>query len=188
MLNKPFFKENFSTYKKTDFLSPDASGVVWTNLDFSIFNFLLHFLFYVFLQARWEKFLLFVIMVKKRLTRHLYVPQWHGQVVSIITLSLILILEFWNIVKIDSITYSFYLCHCVWNGLSYSAEETQLTLCKNEAKHSSWRKILRTNKHQLLHRIQSIRIFTNLQKEVNFLEKIYLLDILTIKSYLKLFI
>ena len=61
------------------------------------------------------------------------------------------------IVKIDSITGSFCLCYYVQNGLSYSGEETQLTLCIYDAKPRSGVKDLKQNKHQLLHRITSVK-------------------------------
>ncbi len=63
-----------------------------------------------------------------------------------------------SIVKIDSRTRSFCLLHYVRNGLSYSGEETRPTLCINNAKlRSSVIIDLRPNKHQLLHRITSIK-------------------------------
>jgi len=68
-----------------------------------------------------------------------------------------------KIVKIDSRTRSFCLHQYVQNGLSYSGEETQPTLCLNDAKLRSSVKDLERNKQQLLHRIQSIRTFTNFQ-------------------------
>ncbi len=67
------------------------------------------------------------------------------------------------IVKIDSITYSFCLCQYIWNGLSYSAEETQPTLCKPMPSNQLGFRDREPNKHQLLHRIQSIWTITNLQ-------------------------
>jgi len=60
-------------------------------------------------------------------------------------------------VKIDSTIWSFCLHHYVQNGLSYSGKETRLTLCINDAKPISGVKDLRWNKHQLLHRITSIK-------------------------------
>jgi len=48
------------------------------------------------------------------------------------------------------------------NGLSYSGKETQPTLCIKDAKPRSGVVDLRQNKHQLLHRMQSVRTFTNL--------------------------
>jgi hypothetical protein len=66
------------------------------------------------------------------------------------------------IVKIDSITRSFYLHHYVRNDLSYSGEGTQPTLYKNNAKLRFRFVDLRQNKHHLLHRIQSVWTFTNL--------------------------
>ncbi len=62
------------------------------------------------------------------------------------------------IVMIDSITYSLCLCHYVQNGLSYSGEETLKGRQANPGVRS-----MGTNKHQLLHRIQSVWTFTNLQ-------------------------
>ncbi len=72
---------------------------------------------------------------------------------------------------IDSMTNSACLCYYVQNSLSYSGEETRLTLCKltpsSQLSLSSLERIslssLERNKHQLLHRIQSVRTFTNLQ-------------------------
>ncbi len=64
---------------------------------------------------------------------------------------------------IDSITelcLSLLLCT---NGLSYSGEETRPTLCISDAKLRSGVKDLERNKHQLVHRIQSVWTFTNLQ-------------------------
>jgi len=61
------------------------------------------------------------------------------------------------VVKIDSIIWSFCLCHVCRNSLSYSRKETWLTLCKSDAKQSSGVADLEQNKHQLLHRLQSIR-------------------------------
>ncbi len=61
---------------------------------------------------------------------------------------------------IDSITRSFCLRHYLQNGLSYLGEETLPKLC---LKSYSGVRSLGTNKDQLLHRIQSIRTFTNLK-------------------------
>jgi len=60
------------------------------------------------------------------------------------------------LVKIDSMIWSFYLCHNVPNGLSYPGKETP-TLCINDAKLRSGVKDLVWNKHQLLHRITSVK-------------------------------
>ncbi len=62
-----------------------------------------------------------------------------------------------HIVKIDSITWSFRLWHYVQNGLSYSGKETQPMLCINNAKLRSGVKDMKQNKHELLHRITSIK-------------------------------
>jgi len=67
------------------------------------------------------------------------------------------------IVKIDSRTRSFCLCQYVQNGLSYSGKETRPKLCLKGRQADSGIRSLGTNKHQLLHRIQSVRSFTNLQ-------------------------
>jgi len=61
------------------------------------------------------------------------------------------------IVKIDSITPSFCLRHYVRNGLSYPAEETRPTLCKPTPSSQLGIRSKRTNKHQLLHRIASVK-------------------------------
>jgi len=61
------------------------------------------------------------------------------------------------IVKIDSITRSFCLRHYVRNGLSYLGKETQPKLCINDAKLKAGILDLEQNKHQLLHRIASIK-------------------------------
>jgi len=58
---------------------------------------------------------------------------------------------------IDSITRSFCLRHYVQNGLSHSGEETQPKLCINDAKLRSGVLDLERNKHQLLHRIASVK-------------------------------
>jgi len=58
---------------------------------------------------------------------------------------------------IDSITRSFYLYHYVQNGLSYSGKETWPKLCINDAKLRSGVLDLEQNKHQLLHRITSVK-------------------------------
>ena len=55
------------------------------------------------------------------------------------------------------ITWSFCLRQYVQNGLSYLCEETQLTLCKNNAKLRTSIVDLRQNKHQLLHRFTSVK-------------------------------
>jgi len=65
--------------------------------------------------------------------------------------------SFDTIVKIDSITPSFCLRHYVRNGLSYSAEETRSRLCKLTPSFELGIRSKRTNKHQLLHRITSIK-------------------------------
>jgi len=62
-----------------------------------------------------------------------------------------------TIVKIDSITPSFCLHHYVQNGLSYLAEETRPTLCKPMPSSQLGIRSKRTNKHQLLHRIASVK-------------------------------
>jgi len=67
------------------------------------------------------------------------------------------------IVKIDSRTLSFCLRQYVQNGLSYSGKETRPMLCINDAKLRSGIQNLERNKHQLLHRITSIKDTTNLQ-------------------------
>jgi len=61
-----------------------------------------------------------------------------------------------NIVKIDSRTRSFCLCQYVQNGLSFLGEETQPKLCLKGRQANSGISSLGTNKHQLLHRIQSV--------------------------------
>ncbi len=58
-----------------------------------------------------------------------------------------------NIVKMDSITWSFCLSHVC--KTSYLGEETRPTLCKSDAKPRSGD--LKQNKHQLLHRIESVQ-------------------------------
>jgi len=68
-----------------------------------------------------------------------------------------------DIVKIDSKTRSFCLCHYLQNGLSYLGKETQPTLCLKGCQSRFGISSLGTNKDQLLHRIQSIQTFTNLQ-------------------------
>ncbi len=68
-----------------------------------------------------------------------------------------------SIVKIDSRTRSFSLCQYVKNGLSYSGKETWPKLCLKRRQANPGIRPLGTNTHQLLHRIQSIRAFTNLQ-------------------------
>jgi len=63
-----------------------------------------------------------------------------------------------NIVKIDSVTQSFCLRHYVQNGLSYLAEETRPMLCKPTPSGTQLGiRSKRTNKHQLLHRIASVK-------------------------------
>ncbi len=66
-------------------------------------------------------------------------------------------------VKIDSRTRSFCLCQYVQYSLSYSGKETRPKLCLKRRQANSGIRSLGTNKHQLLHRIQSVRTFTNLQ-------------------------
>ncbi len=61
------------------------------------------------------------------------------------------------IIKIDLVTPSFCLHHYVRNGLSYLAEETQPTLCKPTPSSQLGIRSKRTNKHQLLHRITSVK-------------------------------
>jgi len=61
------------------------------------------------------------------------------------------------IVKIDSVPPYFCLHHYVRNGLSYSAEETRPTLCKPTPSSKLGIRSKRTNKHQLLHRIASVK-------------------------------
>jgi len=67
------------------------------------------------------------------------------------------------IVKIDSRTQSFCLCQYVQNGLSYPGEETRLNLCLKGRQANFGVSSIGTNKDQLLHRIQNVRTFTNLQ-------------------------
>ncbi len=67
------------------------------------------------------------------------------------------------IIMIDSITRSFCLCHCVQNGPSYPGKETQLTLCIEMPSVQNQHQISRNDKHQLLHRLQSLKTITNLQ-------------------------
>jgi len=50
------------------------------------------------------------------------------------------------------------------NGLFYSGEETRPKLCLKGRQANSGASSLGTNKQQLLHRIQSVQTFTNLQK------------------------
>jgi len=57
----------------------------------------------------------------------------------------------------DSITRSFCLRHYVQNGISYLGKETQLKLCTNNARPRSAILDLEQNKHQLLHRIASVK-------------------------------
>jgi len=64
---------------------------------------------------------------------------------------------------IDSITNSVCLCYYVQNGLSYSGEETRPKLCIKWRQARSGVIDPKRKKHQLLHRIQSVRTFTNLQ-------------------------
>jgi len=68
-----------------------------------------------------------------------------------------------TIVKIDSITQSFCLHHYVQNGLSYLPKETWPTLCLKGCRDKIGIISLGTNKDKLLHRIQNVRTFTNLQ-------------------------
>jgi len=68
-----------------------------------------------------------------------------------------------TIVKIDSRTWSFCLCQYVQNGLSYPGKETQPTLCLKGRQANFGVSSLGTNKDQLLHRIQRVWTFTNLQ-------------------------
>ncbi len=68
-----------------------------------------------------------------------------------------------SIVKIDSITRSFCLHQYVQNGLSYLGKENQPKLCLKRRQANASVITLGTNKHQLLHRIQSVRTFTKLQ-------------------------
>ncbi len=72
-----------------------------------------------------------------------------------------------NILKIDSINWSFCLCHVCKNGPSYLGEETRPTLCKSAAKLGSSVRDLKQNKYQLLCRIQSIRtaLIYNIKRE-----------------------
>jgi len=67
------------------------------------------------------------------------------------------------LLKIDSRTRSFCLCQYVQNGLSYPGEETQPKLCLKGRQANFGISSFGTNKHQLLHRIQSVRTFNNLQ-------------------------
>jgi hypothetical protein len=66
---------------------------------------------------------------------------------------------------IDSITRSFCPRHYVQNGLSYLGEETRLKLCLKRCQANFSVRTLGTNKHQLLHRIQSVRTFPKLQDD-----------------------
>jgi len=61
------------------------------------------------------------------------------------------------IVMIDSITCSFCLRHYVQNGLSYLGKETWPKLCLKRRQANSGVASFGTNKHQLLHRIASIK-------------------------------
>jgi len=66
---------------------------------------------------------------------------------------------------------SFCLCHVCRNGLSYLGEETWPTLCKSDGKQRFGVRDLEWNKHQLLHRIQSVwhsLIYNNLAFRQNF--------------------
>jgi len=63
---------------------------------------------------------------------------------------------------LDSRIRSFCFCQYVQNDLSYSGEETQPKLCLKGCQANSGVSSLRANKDQLLHRIQSVRTFTNL--------------------------
>jgi len=67
------------------------------------------------------------------------------------------------IVKIDSRTWPFSLLHYVLNGLFYPGEETWHKLCFKGRQANSGVSSHETNKDQLLHRIQSVPTFTNLQ-------------------------
>jgi len=67
------------------------------------------------------------------------------------------------IVMIDSITKLCLSLLVCTNGLSYSGEETQPTLCIKATPNQPGVRDDKRNKHQLLHRIQSVRTFTNLQ-------------------------
>jgi len=62
-----------------------------------------------------------------------------------------------HIVMIDSITSSFCIHHHVQNGISYLGKETRPKLCRNDAKLRSGILDLERNKHQLLHRIASVK-------------------------------
>jgi len=57
----------------------------------------------------------------------------------------------------------FFQCQYVQNGLTYSGKETRPKLCLKGRQGNSGISSLETNKHQLLHRIQSNLTFTNLQ-------------------------
>ena len=60
-------------------------------------------------------------------------------------------------VKIDSTIWSFCLHHYVQSGLSYSGKETQPPLCITDAKPKCGIEDFRQNKHQLLHRVTSVK-------------------------------
>jgi len=68
-----------------------------------------------------------------------------------------------TMVMIDSITKLCLSLLVCTNGLSYSGEETRPTLCIKATPNQSGVRDHKQNKHQLLHRIQSVRTFTNLQ-------------------------
>ncbi len=67
------------------------------------------------------------------------------------------------IVMIDSITKLCLSLLVCTNGLSYLGEETRPTLCIKATPNQSGVRDHKRNKHQLLHRIQSVWTFTNLQ-------------------------
>ncbi len=64
---------------------------------------------------------------------------------------------------IDSITKLCLSLLVCTNGLSYSGEETRPTLCIKATPNQSGVRDHKQNKQQLLHRIQSVRTFTNLK-------------------------
>jgi len=74
-----------------------------------------------------------------------------------------------SIVKIDSITWSFCLLHYVQNGLSYLGKETRPTVFLKGRQARLGIISLGTNKDHLLHRIQSVQTFTNLQYRGHYL-------------------
>jgi len=67
------------------------------------------------------------------------------------------------IVKIDTIGWSFCFRQVCKTVYPIWDKETRPTLCKSDAKPRSGIRDLKQNKHQLLHRIASVLIFTNLQ-------------------------